>query len=106
MTKQPGAKEYFDLHGSYEFKQLLHEYSGNYDSHSDLYSLLEGYAASKQLNAPTEHEINTEFRMIISHALLGYEDNVSREGWDLVMSECAKYASELMRNDFKRHQPI
>lgn len=60
MTKQPGAKEYFDLHGSYEFKQLLHEYSGNYDSHSDLYSLLEGYPASKQLRTREEVRVNLE----------------------------------------------
>lgn len=39
-------------------------------------------------------EIKDNFRMIISHALLGYEDNVSKEDWNLVFDECTKFVTE------------
>lgn len=41
-------------------------------------------------------EIELEFRSIISHALLGSDtEDVSKETWDLVFSECAKYMASL-----------
>lgn len=44
-----------------------------------------------------EEEINTEFRMIISHALLGSNtEEVSKETWELVFNECTKYAIKLI----------
>jgi len=44
----------------------------------------------------TEQEINTEFRMIISHALLGCDlEDVSKETWDLVFSECTKFSRKM-----------
>jgi len=50
-------------------------------------------------------EVNTEFRMIISHALLGSDtDNVSRETWELIFSECTKYAFKLL-NQFRTPAP-
>src|SRR5690349_24306473 len=46
--------------------------------------------------AVSEDEINTEFRGIISHALLGCNtDNIDRETWELICSECTKYAIKL-----------
>lgn len=43
-------------------------------------------------------ELSLEFRDIISHALLGsYIENVSKETWDLVFNECAKYTLSLLK---------
>ena len=40
--------------------------------------------------------IQDEFRMIISHALLGCDtEDVDKETWDLVMSECEKFSLKL-----------
>ena len=42
----------------------------------------------------TAEAIENDFRAIISHALLGCDtDGISKETWDLVFSECQKYAS-------------
>jgi hypothetical protein len=48
----------------------------------------------------TEQEINEEFRMIISHALLGCDtsDISSKETWELLLSECTKFAMKLQNN--------
>ncbi len=35
--------------------------------------------------------IEDEFRMIISHALLGEDHNISKSGFNLIVKECAKY---------------
>jgi hypothetical protein len=44
-------------------------------------------------------EINDEFRMIISHALLGCDtSNIDRKTWELVLDECTKYAIRLADN--------
>lgn len=40
----------------------------------------------------TEEDIKDEFRMIISHALLGCDDSdIDRETWELVFTECTKF---------------
>jgi hypothetical protein len=44
-------------------------------------------------------DIDEEFRSIISHALLGSDINgVSKETWDLVISECVKYTNSLLQS--------
>ena len=42
----------------------------------------------------TKDEINLEFRGIISHALLGEEENISKQGWKLILQECTKFTIE------------
>lgn len=43
-------------------------------------------------------EIQDEIRMIISHAFLGEDQNISKSSFDLAISECAKY--------FRNHIPV
>jgi hypothetical protein len=47
-----------------------------------------------------EQEINEEFRMIISHALLGCDtSDIDKQTWELVISECTKFAIKLITPD-------
>lgn len=40
----------------------------------------------------SHEEIKDDFRMIISHALLGCDtDDIDRETWELLLEECTKY---------------
>ena len=41
----------------------------------------------------SEDQIDERFRGIISHALLGEREDISREGFELIISECVKYYS-------------
>lgn len=44
-----------------------------------------------------KQELSLEFRDIISHALLGSDtENISKETWNLVFDECAKYTFGLL----------
>jgi hypothetical protein len=48
----------------------------------------------------TPEEINDEFRMIISHALLGCDiSDIDRETWELLLSECTKFTLKLINNE-------
>jgi|GEM_PF-6268664 len=50
-------------------------------------------------------EIKDEFRAIISHALLGCDTpEVSKETWELVFSECAKYALQVAGNPVEEEE--
>ncbi len=40
----------------------------------------------------SHEEIKDDFRMIISHALLGCDtDDIDRDTWELLLEECTKY---------------
>lgn len=44
-----------------------------------------------------EQEINEEFRMIISHALLGCDtSDIDKETWDLLILECTKFVLKII----------
>ncbi len=47
-----------------------------------------------------EEEIKEEFRMIISHALLGCDtSDIDKETWELLLSECTKFTIKLINNE-------
>jgi len=75
-------------------KELFWKHLNDWD---DLYIMKEYVSQFKPTSSSTEPStvdlelVKDDFRMIISHALLGYEDNVTKEDWELVFTECAKY---------------
>lgn len=51
--------------------------------------------------------IQDEFRMIISHALLGSDiSDVDKETWDLVMRECEKFSVKLAKEKCKEQREL
>lgn len=45
---------------------------------------------------------NTEIRSIISHALLGSDENITRETFDLCVDEVVKYINKLSESHFSK----
>ena len=44
----------------------------------------------------TDEKLDEDFRGIISHQLLGVEDNINRESFNDIVTECVKYVKELI----------
>lgn len=45
---------------------------------------------------PTDEELDNEFRMIISHAFLGEEENISIESFNLAIKGCVEYMKNVV----------
>lgn len=80
--------------------------SGTHIDYTQIYKAMEEYA--QQFAAPPatviqplgfQDEVEDELRMIISHAFLGEEHNISRESFDLAIKESAKYFIKLLHMD-------
>jgi hypothetical protein len=44
---------------------------------------------------PTDEILESEFRMIISHAFLGEAENISKESFDLAIKGCVEYVKKV-----------
>lgn len=60
---------------------------------------------TKPSGEKSAEEVNTEFRMIISHALLGCDDNIPKECWELVLDECTKFTLQYA-SQYANQQPV
>lgn len=51
-----------------------------------------------------ETKLDAEFRGIISHAFLGEDQNISKESFDLAISECIKFHKKEIKKVFEKQR--
>ncbi len=84
---------------AFEFRNTLRDLIADIEREQGLSAGNAGY--SEIAGNDLDTELDAEFRMAISHMMLGYECDMSKEDFNTLINECAKITKKFMRREHK-----